>query len=129
MQGLFLKETIFQVYPLFSLFQNVAINTPYANSANQRIVATAIPVMVIALTTSLAVNRPGGTPVATNKNHIVPKIPINATMQPAQLVCQAACGLPCISNEIVVVMPQEGHEIPVSVLSVQGGRPSCRCVP
>ncbi len=76
---------------------------------SHRVIASAAPVVAMRFTTSSAVKRPGGKPIATSMNQKVPEAVIKAMMQPAQFVRQAASRSPRVSSENVVVMPHDGQ--------------------
>jgi hypothetical protein len=66
------------------------------------------------------------------------ELPTNQTMtgtvsrakrHPAGFACQERSTRPRTNHANEVVMPQVGHNRPVTVAKVQGGSPSCMCVP
>jgi len=94
-------------------------------------------VSVVAKTTTAAtmtVTSPGTRPIHR------PRIPeavsqgpptraIMASSAPPALACNAATTRPRTTCDHDVVMPQAGQRIPHQSSTVQGGKPSCRCVP
>ncbi len=97
-----------------------------AANASQRSIAAVVPATVSHLIVSSTVNVPAGIPAATAASQTVVNKPRPATMSPAELASLAAARSPCMTSEMLVVMPQEGQGRPVSACMAQGGKPSCR---
>ena len=86
--------------------------------------AMQVPIIAVLATTFSTVKVRGRTPRASRLNQIASATTSKAINTPAQLVRSAADRSPCISNENVVVMPQDGQPMPNTFLNVHGGSPS-----